>query len=249
MKKKALEGLDKDKLKSNSGTYSAIMIAMIAMMFFGVCDPTGTITGPRGTAASVAGEEISGQDFRRFYNYEFRNRQQQMGEAFDPSALKLANSVLTQLLDERVIYLAATRMGLRASEKEVLDEILKNFTDEKGEFSDKNFKETLRYNGFSEATYSDSVSRYLTNQKFQEFLLGSAFVSSKAVELEYKLAETKFDVEYIKVDPKAIQITVPDADVDTFAASDAGKTKIKEYYEKNPTEFKQKNASKPDTFS
>jgi len=50
------------------------------------------------------------------------------------------------------------------------------------------------------------------------------------------LAETKFDVEYLKLDNNTLKVTVSDEEVTKFL-DDAGKAQVKEYYEKNKKEF------------
>ena len=56
MKNKGLSGMDKVKLQRNFLTYSVLIVALGAMTFFGVCDPGSSVMGPKGSAATVAGE-------------------------------------------------------------------------------------------------------------------------------------------------------------------------------------------------
>lgn len=242
MKDKALAGVETEKLKKNFGVYAILLTALFAMTFFGVCDPMGKMnTGPSGSAAVVDGEVISRTEFDRAYRSRGEQMRRMYGEAFDPGAMQLASTVMNELVDGRAMYIKAVDLGLKASDEEIYALLAHEdmFKDEKGAFSDDIYDRFLKGNGYSEASFVAEVRRNVTLQKFRRFVADTSFVSSKAAELDYRLAETKVDVEYLKFDPQKIDVAASPEDVKTFLADEKNKAKVKEYFDGNPREFNQ----------
>jgi peptidyl-prolyl cis-trans isomerase D len=242
MKDKTLSTLEAEKLKKNFWTYAVLLTSLGAMAFFGVCNPSRSGGGGgalSGSAASVGDEVISRTEFARAYDNARQRYQQQFGEQFDPGAMKLAHTVMQELVDERSLYLKAVELGMRASDEEVYDALRreKAFQDESGKFSSEVFENVLRANGFTEASLFERIRRDLTTMKLRRFVTDTAFVSTKAAELDYRISETKLDVEYLKFDPAKTEVKVDPAEVDKMLADEAGKKKIKEYFDANTAEF------------
>lgn len=245
MKDKSLSGLEVDKLRKNYTTYFVLLLALGAMTFFGVCDPTSQRGGAgavRGSAATVDGEVITRSEFNRAYRAAYERYQRQFSESFDPSALQLAQSVMKELVDDRAMYLKAVELGLRASDDEIVKllaqaEQFKN--EQTGQFDTEGFQRFLDNQGYTEATFLEEIRRSVTVQKFQRFVRDSVYVSERAAELDYKLSETKLNVEFLKFDPQAMQVNVSNTEVDKLLADEAGKKKAKEYYDANTKEFNQ----------
>lgn len=238
-KDKNISDLDKEKLKKNMPTYVILLLALGAMTFFGVCDPTSASRGPRGSAAAVEGEVISRNEFERAYRGRYDQYQRQFGDQFDPAALQLARSVMKELVDDRILYLKATDLGLRASDEEVITLLQREdaFKGEGGKFSEEVFEGYLKNQGYTEASFLEEIRRSVTVAKFRRFVTDTTYVSSKAAELDYKLAETKLDVEYLKFDPQKVEVKPTTEEVDKFLADEAGKGKVKEYFDANTKEF------------
>ncbi len=203
MKDKTLAGLDSEKAKRNMGVYAVLIAALGAMTFFGVCNPTQQFNGPKGSAATVNGEVVSRQEFNRAYQNAYQRYQRMYADAFDPSVLQLAHAVMRDLVDSRAMYTKAVDLGLRASDDEIYDLLTKEavFKDDKGKFSDEQFEQFLRGQGYTEAGFMEEIRRSITLQKLRNFITQTAYVSTKA--------------------------------------DDAGKAKVKEYYDANAREFNQ----------
>ena len=245
MKNKALNGVEADKLSKNFWTYAVLLSALGAMTFFGVCDPTGSKFGSGGggggsVAATVGGEKISRTEFQRAYQRAYSQYQRIYQDAFDPGQLRLAQSVLRELVDERALYLKAVDLGLRATDDEIVQLLTREeaFKGEDGKFSDEVFKRYLDSNGYTESAFLEDIRRGVTVQKLRRFVADSSYVSLKAAELDYRSSETKLNIEYLKLDPQKMAVNVAAADVEKMLADPAGKARVKEYYEKNTAEFK-----------
>ena len=242
MKNKALSGLDGDKLSKNFLTYAVLLAALGAMTFFGVCDPTGRKFGRGGgggPAASVGSENISRLEFQRSYQRVYSQYQRMYQDAFDPAQLRLAHGVLRELINERILFKKAVDLGLRASDDEVIDLLSHEqaFKGEDGKFSDEIFNRFLNGNGYTEAGFLEEMRRSMTLQKLRRFITETPYMSQKAAELDYRVSETKLDLEYLKFDPQKMAATVQAADIDKFLADKQGKARVKEYFDNNPSEF------------
>lgn len=240
---KNLSTMDAAKVRRNTMTYVVLGTALAAMTFFGVCDPGSRRMGGAGSAtgqaARVADEVISRAEFNRAYRRTYEQYQRMYQDSFDPGALRLAHNVMKELVDDRAMYMKAIDLGLKASDDEVVDILRKEeiFKGEDGKFSDQVFSTFLGNNGYTEASFMEDVRRSVTLQKLRRFISETAYVSTKAAEIDFKLAETKLDLEYLKFDPQKVDVKVLPEDVAKFLADDKGKARVKEYFEGNQKEF------------
>lgn len=247
-KDKQLTDLNRQKIQRNFGTYVVLLAALGAMTFFGVCNPSRrafqngmSLSGSGGAAADVAGDRVSDLEFRRAYQNAYNRMQEQYRESFDPGTMRLASMVLGQLVDERVMYRQASAAGLVVGDDEIMKTITdaRMFADDKGRFNEEAFTNFLRGNQYTEATFMEEVRRNLTVSKFRQFMLETSFVSSKAAEVDFRLAEAKIDIDYLKFDPNAASIAVSDAEIQAFVDDSKNAAAIKDYYGTHQSEYKQ----------
>jgi peptidyl-prolyl cis-trans isomerase D len=115
----------------------------------------------------------------------------------------------------------------------------KMFANEKGAFNEEAFNNYLRQNEYTEASFMEEVRRNLTAQKYRQFVQEMSVVSANAAEVDYRLNESKLDVEYLKFDAAVSAVAISDEDATKFAAAKDGQVKIKEYFDRHQNEFKQ----------
>jgi len=235
-----LKDLSGKKLLRNSGAYTTLLVAVLAMSFFGVCDRNGGMRAPSGSAAKVGSDSITGNEFRRAYQASYQRLQAQFKDGFDPATFRLAQGVLGQLIDERIMFAEAVTAGMLVSDDEIARLLTdaQAFKDEKGAFSPEAFKNYLRSNRHTEASFQDEIRRSLTVQRFKDFVGQSHFVSDAGLVQQFALSESKIDIDYLKFSAADIKLSVPEGDVAKFEASDEGKKKIKDYFEGHSSEFK-----------
>ena len=235
-----LKDLSGKKLLRHSGAYTTLLVAVLAMSFFGVCDRNGGMRAPSGSAAKVGSDSITGNEFRRAYQASYQRLQAQFKDGFDPATFRLAHGVLGQLIDERIIFAEAVKAGMLVSDDEIARLLTdaQAFKDEKGAFSPEAFKNYLRSNRHTEASFQDEIRRSLTVQRFKDFVGQSHFVSDAGLVQQFALSESKIDIDYLKFSAADIKLSVPEGDVAKFEASDEGKKKIKDYFEGHSSEFK-----------
>ncbi len=244
-KNKKLDTKVKSKAFQHWSAYAMLSMSLLAMAFFGVCDPSmNTAVMPRGSAGRVAGEVISDLEFRRAYQSMYERYRAQLKDNFDPAQFKLSSTVLNQLVSQRVNYMTAKDLGVSVSEDEVIEMLRqqKAFQDEKGQFSPDFFERYLRQNVYTEKTFMESMQRDLTVQKFMELGSVASFVSDKNMELNYKLQNTKVDFEYLKFTPEQLSAAITPAQIAEYVEKNA--KEIEEYYKANIAEFTQKEEVK-----
>jgi len=242
MKNTTIHGVNEiKKVRGHLGTYVVLGLSLSSMVFFGMCTPRMQTGGHSidGHAASVSGEEITRSEFSRAYTRQTERLRNQYGETFDASALKVAKTVMDQLVNERILYLKAVELGLRVSDAQVVESLnkAKAFRDKDGKFSEEAFKNYLRYNYYSEASFMNEVRRDMTADTLRQFVMQSAYTSPQTVEMEYQLSETKYKVSFIRFDPASFPVTISSAETDEFVKKEENADKLKNYYEGHKSEF------------
>ncbi len=234
-------GMKNSKNNTSIGTYVILICTLGAMTFFGVCTPKNQMGGSAsGIAGEVGGQTISNAEFARAYERQSQQMRQQYGETFDPHTLKLAARVLDQLLNQRILFLKAQELGLGASQEEIVKSLnaQMDFNDKDGKFSEEIFKRFLRSNQMTELSLQEELHRMLTLQKFQQLMTASVFVSSKEASLDWQTQETKVNLDYLKIDPSALQVAVSAEDRETFNKGEKAQEKIKGWYEGHLSDYK-----------
>lgn len=243
-KGKSLDHVSTETIKKNWAAYGLLIVALFAMAFFGVCDPSSSRFG-RGTATlsgnavKVGSEEVSESEFRRTYSELYSQYSRQFQEGFNPAMFELAKMTINQLIDQRIYVISAQDAGVVVGPSEV-DKILTDaeaFKDESGKFSGERFDQYLRSNRYTEKTFEDDMKRRLSVDKYRRFINETFVVPDAAVDWAYKLAETKLDVEYAKFAPGSIKVDVTQADIDKYVADPKNQEAIKAYFDKNQNEF------------
>ena len=225
----------------NSVTYVMLFLALGAMVFIGVCNPQAYQDGLTGNAGKVAGEIISNKDFVRAYERLSAQKRGQYGEDYNPATLKVAGSVLELLAEERVMYLEAEKLGLRATDPEIVEAFggVDFLKDESGNFSEDQFRNFLRSHQYTEAALQEEIRRSISVEHLRNLLFQSVFTSSKTAEMDYKIAESKLSVEYIKLASEDTNPEVSEAEKTEFLKGPAAKERISAWYEAHESEYSQ----------
>lgn len=239
-KDKTLDSLDAKKLWKNGLTYLVLFLAVGAMTFFGVCDPSGSRRLlPSGDAANVANFDITSSDFKRAYRNAYSRYQTQLKDRFDPKALQLSSRVMDQLVNDYIMFAEATRSGISTKEFELSDFMLQipAFKNKDGLFDSKLLKTYLRNAGYTEKSFEDEIKMDLTSRKLRDFLSTTMIQSDLAAKWQYRLSETKLDIDFIKIDKQKVDITISDQDIKTYLGEEKNKQLVKEYFNSHKSEF------------
>lgn len=233
--------LDSKTFFSSWQAYTVLILAMGAMMFFGVCQPgqQGMFL-PSGAAGAVDGLEIGTMEFRRAHIAYSNQMQQQYGNKFDPVALGVSEKVMASLVESLALYVEATKNGLYASDEEVEKIIIEGayFKNEQGKFDATLFERYLRSQGHTEKSLTEELRRNLVANKLRNLITSTYRGSEKIAEINYLLDQTKLNVEFVRMDQTSVNVNVEPAEVEKFL-KEGGEAKVKEYYEKNTADYVQ----------
>jgi peptidyl-prolyl cis-trans isomerase D len=174
---------------------------------------TNSFSGSGETAAKVGSEKVTVGDLAAL----------KQGRAGSLPSKYLINS----LIGQRIIRIEANRLGLRASDAEVANEIRQQLKAEDGSTIDqKRYEENVAAQYGSVAAYEQTVRDQLSGQKLEAFLTAGVTVSEEEVLKDFQRKNTKFDVNYVSVSVAELAQTLKPTDAE-----------LQEYFEKNKANY------------
>lgn len=240
-KNTTVDRLSIKKFFSNAGTYTVLLLAVGGLTFFGIFPPQGDQGGLTGSAAEVGELRITSNDFRSAYQNAYQTYQSQYGQDFDPGRLNLSEIVLNQLVNRAALFIRARALGVQASEDDVIKYLtgVDAFRDKDGKFSERYYEAFLRNNRYSEEAFMANMVRDITLTRLRRFVANFVFVSRGEAELDYRLANSHLDIEFIKIAKDKLKLTFSAAELDAYLEQEEGQQAIKTYYDSHQSEFKQ----------
>jgi peptidyl-prolyl cis-trans isomerase D len=102
--------------------------------------------------------------------------------------LNIPKMALNQLIDRKVIMIAAERMGIDVSDREVADEVRNNksFMDKDGQFSKTVYNEVLKLNNMTPKDYENTVRENLIVERFRKLVGDSVVVTDDDLRRYFK---------------------------------------------------------------
>jgi peptidyl-prolyl cis-trans isomerase D len=173
----------------------AVLMAISLIVFYAPGRNASTLDPGRNTAtiAKVNGEEISVAEVARLKE----NYMQMFGGRMSIAQLGGYKRFVEGLIRDRVVAQEAARLGLAASDAEVREKIVKQFTDASGVFVGfERYKQSVaaRYGTVEE--FEKTVRDEIAQEKLRAFVTAAVKVSDDEVQDDYKRTNTKFDVNY-----------------------------------------------------
>jgi peptidyl-prolyl cis-trans isomerase D len=206
-----------------------LILVALTFAFWGV--ESYQMSGLGSDVASVEGNKISQQEFSNALREQQQVLRTQLGAAADASLLEspeLRQSVLQQLIENRVLGIGARRAGLVVRDAEIAQVIsgVEPFQ-ENGKFSQARYELLLRNQGTNAVNFENSVRQDLARQQLKETLGESTFVSGAVLDRLIGISQQQREVSFASFSPA-------DFAADVKLAPDAAKT----YYENNAAEFR-----------
>jgi peptidyl-prolyl cis-trans isomerase D len=175
-------------------------------------------------------EEISAQDFRTRFEQARQQQRQELGTAYDPRAFETPENkrrILDELIDQRVLRMAATRAGVTISDAQVQRAILEMPPFQvDGKFDPSRYQLALASQQIAPATFEKDVREGLQVELLPRGLNDSAFVTRGEMERLLKLLAEERAVSYVQVPP-------PAADTGPVAGKE-----IDAYYREHRSQFR-----------
>ncbi|MDQ2854857.1 MAG: peptidyl-prolyl cis-trans isomerase [Acidobacteriota bacterium] len=182
--------------------------------------------------AKVNGEEITVADIAKLKE----NYMQMLGGQISLARLGGNKRFLDGLIRDRVVSQEAARLNLSASQQELKDRLVKQFTDPTGKFvfADANGKiDVKKYQDSVTNRYGDverferSIKDAIAQEKLKAFVTASVTLSPEEVQEDYKRKNTSFDLSYVTVSADKLAEKIQPSDQD-----------LKGYYEQHKTDFR-----------
>ena len=181
--------------------------------------------------ATVGGQEISQQEFARALQERQRALQSMLQGRVDPSLLDnpaLRRDALEGLIQQRLLLDTALRSGMMVGDHRLRTAIseLPVFQGEGGKFSIERYRQYLKSEGQTEASFEARLRQQMLLQQLSEAYVDSAFVPRTVAERVIRLAEQQREVSQAVLRPEQFASSIK---VDAAAA--------KKYYDANRSEF------------
>jgi peptidyl-prolyl cis-trans isomerase D len=197
------------------------LLILIALSMVAYLVPTGNdSTSPQAVIATVGDMEITQQEFANMIN-----RQMQQGQLSADNLQFFVPQFMNRLLGEYAAVYEAKRLGLRATDQEMADEIQMTIPQvfQGGKFiGQEAYGQFLGQNGLTVAAFEDTIRRQILLRKLQGLAFEGSVVSPKEVESAFKVKNAKVRLRYVKFTPDEYKAKVAVAPKD-----------ISDYYEKN----------------
>lgn len=199
--------------------------------------------GSAGDVATVDGTPISQREYQTALQRQVEFFNQMMGDnALTPKQLEemgIKQSVLSSLIQQKLILNSADQMGFIVSLEEVKNEI-KNlpYFKTNGQFDVSLYRNALQNNGYTPGQFEQLIANDLKQKKVDD-LFNSIIVSEESVKDISKFKSNQVTVDGIKVSRQALAplISVSDAEVKAFLADEKNKKTLEETYEDNFAEY------------
>lgn len=189
------------------------------------------------TIAEVQGQAITVNQFTRRYNAQVQAFRNAYGGQMNDQLIKqlgIDRQILSQLIDEEAMVAEAEKQGIRVSDVEIRERILSlpGFQ-ENGRFvGEQRYRQILQFQNppMTTAEFERSLRRALQIEKLRNALTGWMSVSDKEVADEYRKRNEKVKLDVVPVTADAFknQVTVNDADLNTYFEKNKDKYRIGE---------------------
>lgn len=173
--------------------------------------------------ANVEGVSISARLFLQRYRAQERLYRGQLGNQFTPAMMRqlgLDEMVLQGLVQEALLVVEAERQGIRITDQELRDQILKDPSlQTNGQFIGRDaYLRLLKGSGWTPQQYEEQLRRDLLTDKLRGMITDAIVVSSQEVAREYRRRNEKANLDYIFVPRAKFEeaVEVTDEDVSKY---------------------------------
>jgi peptidyl-prolyl cis-trans isomerase D len=204
----------------------AILMAVSLVIFYAPNRSATTINPATSTevVAKVGSDAITVADLMLVRE----GLRQRYGGQIPLSTLGDNRSFLESLIAKYVIQHEADRLGLSASDAEVRDRIVRQFTDASGVFvGAERYKESVTPRYGSVEKFENELRQEIALEKLRAFIASSVNVSDDEVQQQYKRKETAFDIGYVVLTPDKLAEKIQLTESDLRSYYDSHKTDLR----------------------
>jgi parvulin-like peptidyl-prolyl isomerase len=186
------------------GVMVVVVVTFIATIFvvWGVKSTPGDLAR-RGIVASVAGTEISTEDYQRALRQQIEMFRRMLGDKFDENVLESMNikeQVLEQLIRRILVLQYAERHGITVVPEELTEEIRRfpAFGGKDG-FSRQRYLQVLQANRLTPERFEADLRRELIERKIESVVRGAVRVSADEVRDGFQRLNRRLTVEVVQL--------------------------------------------------
>lgn len=215
--------------KHKRGVQILLALMMLPFMLFGV-DWYFRTSDPVGTVATVDKRPISRDEFDQAMRDQAERLRSQMGRQFDPAMLESPEvrfAILDQVINQRLLAAEAARDGIRVNDAQLAQFIaeLPPFQQD-GKFSPERYRELLRGQNMSVASFEGRVRGDLTIAPLQEPVTNGSIVAGPSA------------ARYLALLEQRRKVAVATLDAEAFAkAVKVGDAEVRAFFDQNPAAF------------
>ena len=215
-----------ENIRENSqGTIAKVILGLVILTF--AVAGIGSYTNSVDTSvAEVNGEKISLQTFEQAYQAQRRRMQQQFGEMFDTLAANpeymanLRNSVLENLINEKLLDQNANELGIRVSDAR-LKEIIRKMPEFQvdGKFDNNRYLAIIQQSGFFQSSdFRDYLRTEMIRRQLTQALVATEFSTPYQVNLLQSLQNQLRDIRFAVIGAAQFKekVEVSDDEVKTY---------------------------------
>ncbi len=205
-------------------TLALVCLAFIIFYIPAFLNP-GTGAANYDTVATVNGQPISANEFRRVYQAQVASYRRAYGGSLSDQMLKqfgLDQQILQQMVDEQAALSEARRQGITVTDDEVANRIMTMpGLQENGRFiGEQRYRQLLRMQNppMSTDEFEDKIRKSLVVEKLRDAVTGWITVPASEVEQEYRRRNEKVTVAVVAIpaDKFRSEVTVSDPDITSW---------------------------------
>jgi peptidyl-prolyl cis-trans isomerase D len=232
------------------GPFKKIVLSGILLVFcgamvvtlipggLGLSDTLGATPG-KGVVATIGGEQVTALEVQREARQMIQQQYPQMASQAAMLIPLVARQAAQQLIDQKALLEEARRLGLRATDAEVRDELQKNPNLAPAFFpggvfigQDK-YQQLLQEHELTVATFEQSVRDEIITNKLRNLIGGGAMVTEADVRQAFDKQDTKVKFEYAVLSKDSIVKELHPSEVE-----------LKAYYDRNKQQYNNSIAEK-----
>src|SRR4051812_21980890 len=173
------------------------LIIVVFIAFYGGSKQQGSSAV---TVAEINGESISQREFMMHYQRALERYREMFKVALTPEIVKSLNikgTLLEELIETRLMLQEAERLGLTATDDELMNMIAQvpDFQ-VNGRFNKDRYIQLLRANRLTPAQFEEEQRKQLTNQRLLSILFDAVHISDAELRERYRFDNEKIDLQF-----------------------------------------------------
>jgi peptidyl-prolyl cis-trans isomerase D len=226
------------------GPFKKIVLSGILLIFcgamvvtlipggFGITDSLGTSAPGKGVVATVAGEQVTATEVQREARQIIQQQYPQLASQASMLMPMVVPEAAQQLIDQKALLAEAHRLGLRATDEEIRDELQKSpnlgpvFFPGGVFIGEEKYQQLLQEHELTVPLFEQSVRDEIVTNKLRNLIGGGATVTDADVRQAFDKQDTKVKFEYAVLTKDSILKELHPTDVE-----------LKAYYDRNKLQY------------